>query len=108
MGNYSHVVNYVTKGEQTSENTNDKVVAAKLRVCSGLAHLDGKKYKLAARKFLETTVDIGETFNDVQFSHYIDSISLNYYKYHFIFFIQLGNSFWRYCSLCWFDCSGFF
>jgi len=65
MGNYSHVVNYVTKGEQTSENTNDKVVAAKLRVCSGLAHLDGKKYKLAARKFLETTVDIGETFNDV-------------------------------------------
>lgn len=65
MGNYSHVVNYVTKGEQTSENSNDKVVAGKLRICSGLAHLDGKKYKLAARKFLETTLDIGESFNDI-------------------------------------------
>lgn len=64
MGNYAHVSNYVAKAEQTPDLT-DKVVIAKLKVCSGLANLSSKKYKLAARKFLETTFDLGTNFNDV-------------------------------------------
>jgi len=63
-GNYAHVTNYVSKAEQTPDLT-DKVTIAKLRVCSGLANLANKKYKHAARKFLETTSDLGTSFNDV-------------------------------------------
>lgn len=64
MGNYAHVSNYVAKAEQTPDLT-DKVVIAKLKVCSGLANLSGKKYKQAAKKFLETTFDLGTNFNEV-------------------------------------------
>lgn len=64
MGNYAHVVNYVAKAEQTPDLT-DKVVQSKLRVCSGLANLENRKYKLAARKFLETTFDLDSSFNEI-------------------------------------------
>jgi len=64
MGNYAHVVNYVAKAEQTPDLT-DKVVLSKLRVCSGLANLENRKYKLAARKFLETTFDLDSNFNEL-------------------------------------------
>ena len=64
MGNYAHVVNYVAKAEQTPDNT-DKVINAKLRVVSGLANLENRKYKPAARKFLETTIELGNNFSDV-------------------------------------------
>jgi COP9 signalosome complex subunit 1 len=64
MGNYAHVVNYVAKAEQTPDLT-DKTTISRLRVCAGLANLENRKYKMAARKFLETTIDIGESFNDV-------------------------------------------
>jgi len=67
MGNYSHVVNYVSKAEQTDAfgANGDKVIIAKFKVCSGLANLENKKYKLAARKLLETTIDIGNNFSEV-------------------------------------------
>lgn len=65
MGNYAHVVNYVSKAEQTPD-LSDKVVKAKLNVVSGLANLENRKYKNAARKFLETTLDLGDSFNDVR------------------------------------------
>src|SRR4051812_38391001 len=64
MGNYAHVVNYVAKAEQTPDLT-DKGIVSKLRVCSGLANLESRKYKLAARKFLETTFDLDSNFNEV-------------------------------------------
>lgn len=64
MGNYAHVVNYVAKAEQTPDLT-DKGTISKLRVCSGLANLESRKYKLAARKFLETTFDLDGTFNEL-------------------------------------------
>jgi len=64
MGNYAHVVNYVAKAEQ-SPDTSDKVVNAKLKVSGGLSQLDGKKFKMAARKFLETTIDLNNTFSEV-------------------------------------------
>jgi len=41
------------------------VTIAKLRVVSGLAYLDNNKVKNAAKKFLETTTELGETYNDV-------------------------------------------
>lgn len=64
LGNYAHVVNYVTKAEQTNDLT-DKVTIAKLKVCAGLANLENRKYKLAARKFLETTIDLGNNYTEV-------------------------------------------
>jgi len=64
MGNFAHVMNYVAKAEQTPDLT-DKVVVAKLKVAGGLANLANKKYKVAARKFMETTIDLGNQYNDV-------------------------------------------
>lgn len=64
MNNYSHVINYVSKAEQTPD-VNDPSIQAKLKVCSGLANLDSKKYKVAAQKFVETTFNLGD-FNDVR------------------------------------------
>uniref|UniRef100_A0A7N0ZQZ8 PCI domain-containing protein n=1 Tax=Kalanchoe fedtschenkoi TaxID=63787 RepID=A0A7N0ZQZ8_KALFE len=64
MGQFSHVSSYVTKAEQTSEAL-DPVTSAKLRAADGLAHLESKKYKLAARKFLETDSELGNNYSEV-------------------------------------------
>ncbi|GMN61253.1 hypothetical protein TIFTF001_030341 [Ficus carica] len=48
MGQFTHVTSYVSKAEQ-SEGL-DPITTAKLRCAAGLAHLEAKKYKLAARK----------------------------------------------------------
>lgn len=48
MGQFTHVTSYVSKAEQ-SEGL-DPITGAKLRCAAGLAHLEAKKYKLAARK----------------------------------------------------------
>jgi len=64
LGNYAHVANYVGKAEQTPD-LSDKVVVAKLKVCAGLANLESKKYKMAARKLIETTIDLNNNFNEV-------------------------------------------
>lgn len=48
MGQFTHVTSYVSKAEQSQEL--DSVTSAKLRCAAGLAHLESKKYKLAARK----------------------------------------------------------
>jgi len=58
MSNYSHVANYVTKAEQTPD-LSDASIHAKLRAAAGLAHLENRKYKLAAKKFLETPFEFG-------------------------------------------------
>ena len=52
LGNYNHVNTYVAKGEQSQE-AKDPIVAAKLKCAAGLAALDAKKYKVAAKKFSE-------------------------------------------------------
>jgi len=36
-----------------------------LKVCAGLANLENRKYKLAARKFLETTIELGNNYSEV-------------------------------------------
>jgi len=49
LGHFVHVSNYVSKADQTPD-VQDPVVLAKLKCAAGLAHLESKKYKLAARK----------------------------------------------------------
>jgi len=49
LGHFVHVCNYVSKADQTPD-VQDPVVVAKLKCAAGLAYLESKKYKLAARK----------------------------------------------------------
>ncbi|XP_077248564.1 COP9 signalosome complex subunit 1 [Tasmannia lanceolata] len=64
MGQFIHVTNYVSKAEQTPEVL-DSITVAKLRCAAGLALLESKKYKLAARKFLETVPELGNNYSEV-------------------------------------------
>jgi COP9 signalosome complex subunit 1 len=64
MGQFTHVTSYVNKAEQNPE-TLEPMVNAKLRCASGLAHLELKKYKLAARKFLDVNPELGNSYNEV-------------------------------------------
>ncbi|KAH6779835.1 COP9 signalosome complex subunit 1 [Perilla frutescens var. hirtella] len=64
MGQFTHVTSYVSKAEQ-SQDALDPVTIAKLRCAAGLAHLEGKKYKLAARKFLEVGPELGNNYTEV-------------------------------------------
>ena len=64
MGNFTHVANYITKAESTPDG-NDAPLVAQLRVAAGLAYLENKKYKLAARKFLEVPAEHHAVFSDV-------------------------------------------
>jgi len=54
LGNFAHVLNYVAKAEQTQGLSDKPGVVAVLRAVAGLAQLENRKYKAAARKFLET------------------------------------------------------
>jgi COP9 signalosome complex subunit 1 len=64
MGNFSHVVNYVSKAEQTPDASAQ--IQAKLRIATGLAHLHNRKYKSAARSFLDAAPDMGgNSFSEV-------------------------------------------
>ncbi|KAJ8510780.1 hypothetical protein OPV22_001214 [Ensete ventricosum] len=64
LGQYMHVSNYVSKAEQAPEQL-DPITHSKLRCAAGLAYLETKKYKLAARKFLETGPELGNNYTDV-------------------------------------------
>ncbi|KAK9742910.1 hypothetical protein RND81_03G204900 [Saponaria officinalis] len=64
LGQFSHVNSYVSKAEQTPEAL-EPVVTAKLRCAAGLANLETKKYKLAARKFLEVGPELANHYSEV-------------------------------------------
>ncbi|KAF3441278.1 hypothetical protein FNV43_RR15191 [Rhamnella rubrinervis] len=64
MGQFTHVTSYVGRAEQSPDSL-DVVTLAKLRCAAGLAHLEAKKYKLAARKFLETGPELSNHYNEV-------------------------------------------
>lgn len=64
MGQFTHVTSYVSKAE-SSQDALEPVTIAKLRCAAGLAHLEGKKYKLAARKFLEVGPELGNNYTEV-------------------------------------------
>eukprot|EP00270_Netrium_digitus_P022111 TRINITY_DN977_c0_g1_i1.p1 TRINITY_DN977_c0_g1~~TRINITY_DN977_c0_g1_i1.p1 ORF type:complete len:449 (-),score=121.18 TRINITY_DN977_c0_g1_i1:57-1403(-) len=63
LGHFVHVANHVQKAEQTPDV--DPLVLAKLRCAAGLANLEGCKYKLAARKFMEVSVELRNNYSDV-------------------------------------------
>nr|XP_043624640.1 COP9 signalosome complex subunit 1 [Erigeron canadensis] len=73
MGQFAHVVSYVSKAEQNKiektdkndKNEVDSITIAKLNCASGLAQLEAKKYKIAARKFLETSPELGNNYSEV-------------------------------------------
>lgn len=65
LGNYVHVNNYISKAEQTPEVQKDPVVAGKLKAAAGLAFLQSKKYKQAARRFTEVPNEMGAQYQDV-------------------------------------------
>lgn len=54
MGQFTNVLSYVAKAEQTPDAL-DPISVAKLRAAAGLALLDAKKYKFAARKVCHVT-----------------------------------------------------
>ncbi|KAK9832518.1 hypothetical protein WJX81_004497 [Elliptochloris bilobata] len=62
---FVHVNNYVSKAEQTPDAVRDKVVAAKLKCSGALAALEAKKYKTAAKRFTEVSVELGNGYADV-------------------------------------------
>ena len=67
MGNYALVNQYVTKAENTpdvSEGT-DIITTSKILASSALANLEGKKYKIVARKLLDCEIVLENSFNDV-------------------------------------------
>ncbi|GMH00545.1 hypothetical protein Nepgr_002384 [Nepenthes gracilis] len=64
MGQFSHVTSYVSKAELTPEAL-EPVTVAKLHCAAGLAYLEVKKYKLAARKFLEVGTELGNDYTEV-------------------------------------------
>jgi len=65
MGNFTHVANYITKAESTDSSGADPVLMGQLRASAGLGHLEAKKYKLAARQFLECSPELGSSFQEV-------------------------------------------
>jgi len=67
MNNFTHVLNYVNKAESTTDL--DKLTEARLKVVHALALLDSKKYKPAARKFLEVVPELGMQFHDLLAAH---------------------------------------
>eukprot|EP00271_Cylindrocystis_brebissonii_P017437 TRINITY_DN4541_c0_g1_i1.p1 TRINITY_DN4541_c0_g1~~TRINITY_DN4541_c0_g1_i1.p1 ORF type:complete len:487 (+),score=94.15 TRINITY_DN4541_c0_g1_i1:468-1928(+) len=65
LGHYVHVTNYVTKAEQSPDVTQDPLVLAQLKCAAGLANLEAKKYKMAARKFVEAQIELGSQYSEV-------------------------------------------
>lgn len=64
MNNFAHIPNYVEKAETTPDVT-DKTVFAQLNASYGLAHIENKKYKQAALKFISVAADVSHKFPDI-------------------------------------------
>ncbi|CAI5958827.1 unnamed protein product [Closterium sp. NIES-64] len=62
LGHFVNVSNYVQKAER---GMTDPIVLAKLRSAAGLASLEGRKYKAAARKFVSASFDMGSSYSEV-------------------------------------------
>ncbi|EGG21802.1 COP9 signalosome complex subunit 1 [Cavenderia fasciculata] len=63
MSNYIHVINYITKAEQTPDLSPQST--AKLRAAMGLSSLENAKYSQAAKKFIEAPFDISGNLSDM-------------------------------------------
>ncbi|XP_047324376.1 COP9 signalosome complex subunit 1-like [Impatiens glandulifera] len=66
MSQFIHVPSYVGKAEQIMVAEGfDYITASKMHVASALALLEAKKYKHAARKFLETGLELENNYTEV-------------------------------------------
>jgi COP9 signalosome complex subunit 1 len=65
LSNMALVNQYIGKAEQSAEAAKDKRDIGKLRVAAGLANLDARKYRNAARKFVETPPELGNGYAEV-------------------------------------------
>lgn len=64
--NFAHVQNYVQKALQVPDlHSNEPLVVAKLGCAAGLAALASRRYALAARKFTELGVEMGNSYEEV-------------------------------------------
>lgn len=63
LHNFSHVNNYVSKAESTADQ--DSLTTAKLKVIAGLGQLESRKYKPAARKFIEVSPELANHYSEV-------------------------------------------
>jgi len=61
LNNFAHVPNYVEKAEQVQENT-EKATIGQLHASYGLAHLENRKFKQAALKFISVGADVASKF----------------------------------------------
>lgn len=64
MGSFTHVASYITKAESTPD-TSDPALLSMLRLAAGLTHLEAKKYKQAARKFLEVSAEHAASYQEI-------------------------------------------
>lgn len=74
LGNYSYVLNYIAKAEATPDIKTQPIILAKLKAAGALAHLENKKYKQAARLFIEIPFEIDTAFNEVGFLFLLSSL----------------------------------
>ena len=62
--NFAQVQNYVAKATQVPD-VEEPMVAAKLACAGGLAAIEARKYKLAAEKFTQLTVEVASGYDEV-------------------------------------------
>jgi COP9 signalosome complex subunit 1 len=75
LNNWAHVLNFVVKAENTPDGMESTkpstgkdasaTIATRLRCAAGLAELAGKKYKAAAKYFLQANFDHCDNFGDM-------------------------------------------
>eukprot|EP01010_Urceolus_cornutus_P004015 NODE_600_length_1507_cov_352.349794_g449_i0.p1 GENE.NODE_600_length_1507_cov_352.349794_g449_i0~~NODE_600_length_1507_cov_352.349794_g449_i0.p1 ORF type:complete len:433 (-),score=115.29 NODE_600_length_1507_cov_352.349794_g449_i0:152-1450(-) len=65
FSNFSVVTQNVGKAEQSPDYGKDKRDVGKLKVAAGLSNLDARKYRPAARKFIETPFEMGNSFAEM-------------------------------------------
>ncbi|KAJ3154290.1 cop9 signalosome complex subunit [Geranomyces variabilis] len=66
LGNFPHVMTYIIKSENSIEAADNKIiVSAKLKCISGLVNLDSRKFKQAAKDFLDVDFALGPHFSKV-------------------------------------------
>jgi COP9 signalosome complex subunit 1 len=56
----------------------EPVSEAKLKAAAGMAHLDGRRYKAAARAFVSVSPDLGTNYSDVSAPARVHATLMNF------------------------------
>jgi COP9 signalosome complex subunit 1 len=65
FNNTALVTQYISKAEQSADAAKDKKEIAKLKVISGLTNMTTGKFRIAARKFVETPVESTTSYAEI-------------------------------------------